>query len=146
MLPYKVPLSNFDITALMNNEPRFGGVYMRDEVSDAPRDKSIIVNLDGAIGSGTHWVGLYRGAGYCYYFDSFGLPPPEEIVALCDKLFYSSNQIQKLDSIMCGYYAVVFLRQVMAGKKFYDFIYQFDAFPSDNNEVHIKRLASKLKG
>jgi len=144
-LKYQAPLSNFDIIALMADYPAFGGVIMRDKIHRAAKDKSYVINLDDSTGRGTHWVALFRKPREDYYFDSFGLPPPEEILEgrRGRRLFYSNNQIQGKDSIMCGYYAVVFLQQMMDGKSFYDFVMQWDRRP-ENNENLLLSLAARL--
>ena len=54
-----------------------------------------IINLDSNNGPGTHWV--------CYvdsfYFDPFGLPPPENILFIKR---YNTSQFQKKISVLCG--------------------------------------------
>ena len=60
-----------------------------------------IINLDSNNGPGTHWA--------CYvdsfYFDPFGLPPPENIFFF--KL-YNTLQDQKKISVLCGYFCLFF--------------------------------------
>jgi hypothetical protein len=41
-----------------------------------------IVNLDISENNGTHWVSYYKNKDICYYFDSFGLDPPIELLKL----------------------------------------------------------------
>lgn len=141
-LPYQTPISNFDIMAMMGDLKDFGGVRMRDEMENTEHNKSYIINLDSSDRPGTHWVGLHRNkVGESFYFDSFGLPPPEEVRQKCRRLFYSNNRIQMDISEMCGYYAIAFLKQMMGGKTFYDWIYQFDNPPTPYNERLIIKLS-----
>lgn len=150
MLPYPVPLSNFDIDRLMAHyRPAWQGVFMRNEIPDLSgldKPAGIVINLQDSRGPGTHWVALYSGPEADFYFDSFGLPPPQEIVEAGRgrRLFYSSGRIQSDDSKMCGYYAVIFLQQMIDGKTFYDSIYQWDQTPSANNEKMVRRMAALL--
>ena len=50
---------------------------MRDSLPDQIKDNEYgVVNLDSFKGPGTHWVAY----GNKWYFDSYGLPPPKEIL------------------------------------------------------------------
>lgn len=71
-----------------------------------------ICNLDKKTGSGTHWTAFYAIDDYILYFDSFGLPPPKEIVKFCKKktIIYNSQQIQDINSDACGYYCILFIK------------------------------------
>ena len=52
------PLTNFWIQKYYQNEPRFSGVYSRDNL---PRinDGAYVINLDEDSNIGTQWVALY---------------------------------------------------------------------------------------
>ena len=66
------PLTNFEIQKYYQNEPRFNGVYSRDNL---PRlnDGAYIINLDEYSDIGTHWITLYVQNNDATYFDSFGV-------------------------------------------------------------------------
>jgi len=56
---------------------------MRDAlpISGAHRNESGIVNLDDAMGPGTHWVAYAKRNNRVMYFDGFGnLRPPKELM------------------------------------------------------------------
>ena len=53
------PLTNFEIEAYCQNEPRFNGVYSRDNSPDKIKHGAYVVNLDEYSDIGTHWVALY---------------------------------------------------------------------------------------
>ena len=53
------PLTNFEIQKYYQNEPRFHGVYSRDNLSDKRKDGAYVINLDEYSDLGTHWVALY---------------------------------------------------------------------------------------
>ena len=62
------------------NEPRFNGVYSRDNFLDKIEDKSYVMNLDEYSDIGTHWIALYGNNETVTYFDSFGVEHiPKEI-------------------------------------------------------------------
>ena len=56
-----------------------------------------IVNLNPT--KGTHWVMFVNE----FYFDSFGCPPPLNIMSFINKGIYSEYQIQKNDSYCAAY-------------------------------------------
>ena len=55
MLPH--PLTNFDTQKYYQNEPRFDGVYSRDNFTKV-KDRAYIINRDEYSAIGTHWVAL----------------------------------------------------------------------------------------
>ena len=52
------PLTNFEIQKYYQNEPRFNGVYSRDNLTKI-KDGAYIINLDKYSDIETHWVTLY---------------------------------------------------------------------------------------
>ena len=72
------PLTNFEIQKYYQNEPRFNGVYSRDNLPKI-KDGAYVINLDEYSDIGTHWVVLYvQNNVTC--FDSFGVEHiPKEI-------------------------------------------------------------------
>ena len=49
------PLTNFEIQKYYENEPRFNGVFSRDNLQKI-KDGAYIINLDDYSDIGTHWV------------------------------------------------------------------------------------------
>ena len=73
------PSTNFEIQKYYQNEPRFNGVYSRNNLSKI-KDETYIINLDEYQSIGTYWIALYLNAENATYFDSFGVKHiPEEI-------------------------------------------------------------------
>ena len=66
------PLTNFEIQKHHQNEPRFDGVYSRDNLQKI-KDGAYIVNPDQCSDIGTHWVALYAQNNDVIYFHSFGV-------------------------------------------------------------------------
>ena len=74
------PLTNFEIKEYYQNEPRFIGVYSRDNLPDKIKDGQYVINLDEYSDIGTHWVALYVNNKTVTYFDSFGVEHiPKEV-------------------------------------------------------------------
>ena len=94
------------------NEPRFIGVYSRDNLPYEIKDGAYVVNLDEYSDIGTHWIALYVNNKTVTYFDSFGL---EHISKQVKKLVNNKNIIanifrkQAYDSVMCGYFCIGFI-------------------------------------
>ena len=55
------------------NEPRFNGVYSRDNLPDKIKDGAYVINLDEYFDIGIHWIALYVNNKTVTYFDSFGV-------------------------------------------------------------------------
>ena len=53
------PLTNFEITEYYENEPRFNGVYSRNNLPRMIKNGAYIINLDEYADLGTHWIALY---------------------------------------------------------------------------------------
>ena len=67
------PLTNFEIEEYYENDPRFIGVYSRDNLPKTIKNGSDIINLDEYADVCTHWVALYVKNNEVIYFDSFGV-------------------------------------------------------------------------
>ena len=52
------PLTNFEIQKYYQNEPRFNGVYSRDNLPRI-KDGAYVIKLDEYSDIRTHWVALY---------------------------------------------------------------------------------------
>ena len=53
------PLINFEIQKYYQSEPRFCGVYSRDNLPKKIKDGVYVINLDEYAAVGTHWIALY---------------------------------------------------------------------------------------
>ena len=104
------------------NEPRFNGVYSRDN-SPKIKDGPYIINLDEHYDTGTHWIALWVNNNNATYFDSFGVEHiPKEIKAFINKnIIINIFRIQAYDSIMCGYFCIEFIDFMFKGKSLTDY-------------------------
>ena len=74
------PLTNFQIQEYQN-EPRFNGVFSRDNLPNNIKKGAYVISLDEYHDIGTHWVALYVNNKTVTYFDSFGVEHiPKEIM------------------------------------------------------------------
>ena len=117
------PLANFEIQKHYQNEPRFNGVYSRDNLPEI-KDGAYVINLDEYSDIGTHWVALYVNNNDVTYFGSFGVEHiPKEIKTFIDNKNVTTNifRIQAYDSIMCGCFCIGFIDFMLAGKTLTEF-------------------------
>ena len=125
VLPNK-PLSNLELleAARKLRIPNFRGVNLRDTLPKRPKRKECgILNLDDTTGSGTHWVAWYKNGDEKKYFDSYGLQPPNELVAyLRSPILYNTEQIQPYDQVFCGHLCLYVLKQLGEGQHLQDVI------------------------
>ena len=122
------PLTNFEIQRYYKNEPRFNGVYSRDNLPRI-KDGDYITNLDEYFDIGTHWIALQiNNINNTIYFDSFEVEHiPKEIKTFISNKNIKTNifRIQAYDSIMCGYFCIGFIDFMLKGKTLTEFTNNF---------------------
>ena len=145
-------LKNFEIQEYYQNEPRFNGVFSRDNLPNsnirpkglgsAVKHGAYVINLDEYHDIGTHWVALYVNNKTVTYFDSFGVEHiPKEIMKFITrkKIITNIYRIQAYDSIMCGYFCIGFINFMFNGKSLTDYTNLFS--PNDfkkNDDIFLK--------
>ena len=67
------PLTNFEIQKYYRKEPRFNGVFSRDNLPNKVKDGAFVINLDEYAHVDTHWIALFCNRNENVYFDSFGV-------------------------------------------------------------------------
>ena len=85
------------------------------------KDGAYVINLDEYSDIGTHWIALYVKNNDITYFDSFGEEHiPKENIKFIGRKNIIANifRIQAHDSIMCGYFCIVFIDFMFKGKIF----------------------------
>ena len=75
------PLTNFEIQKYYQNEPRFNGVFSRDNLPKKKKikDGAFIINFDEYVDVYKHWIALICNKNEAVYFDSFGVEHVPEI-------------------------------------------------------------------
>ena len=121
-------MTNFEVQKYYQNEPRFNGVYSRDNLTNKIKDWAYVINLDEYSDTGTHWIALYVLNNNVNYFDSFASwTNSKRNLKNINKSAIVTNifRIQAYDSIMCGYFCIEFIGFVIAGKTLTDFTNRF---------------------
>ena len=67
------PLTNFEIQKYYQNEPRFNGVYSRNNLPEKIKDVAYVIKLDEYADVGTHWIDLTCRKIKNVYFDNFSV-------------------------------------------------------------------------
>ena len=131
MLPFH-PLTNIEISEYYKNEPRFNGVYSRNNLPNKIKKAVYVINLDEYENTVTHWVSSFVKPKYTVYFDSFGVEHiPNEIHKFIRNDTTKSSSLERIKSnifriqayhpIMCGYFCIEFINCMLKGKTLLDY-------------------------
>ena len=139
-------LTNIEISEYYENEPRFNGVYSRNNLSNKIKKGPYVMNLDEYENTGTLWIALFVKTNEAIYFDSFGIEHiPSEINKFIGNKNSKSNifRLQAYDSIKCGYYCIEFINYMLKGKILLDYTNLFSPNDFKKNDQIIKRIFKK---
>ena len=137
LIPFH-PLKNYEIKNYFKDEPRFNGVYSRDNLSKL-KNGAYVFNLDHSENTGRHWVVIFVQKDEVIYFESFGVEhiPKEIKKSIGNKNIKTS--IQSYDSVMCGYFCILFIEYMLNNKTLTDFTKFFSPWNFKKNDEIIKR-------
>ena len=117
------------------NEPKFNGVYSRDNLPKI-KDGAYVINLDEYESTGIHWIALYVIAENVTYFDSFGVERvPREIKKFIGNKNIITNiyRIQARELITCAYFCIGFIDFMLKGKSLLDYTNSFSSNDHEKN-------------
>ena len=146
------PLTNIEINEYYKNEPRFNGVYSRNNLPNKIKKVAYVINLDEYENTGTHWVSLFVKTNEAIYFDSFGVEHihkeinkfirSKELGSVVGNSDIKSNifRIQAYDSIMCEYFCIEFINYMIKGKTLLVYTNLFSPNEFKKNDRIIKRI------
>lgn len=149
-------LSNFDIINICKELKIDLKDVMAKDIFKKVLLGNYIFNLENHEQDGSHWVALILLKENCFYFDSFGIVPPEDMYHLLTKnykkVYYNKVCIQNLKSILCGWYCIYFIYFMTTHnkddndyiKKFEEFIYLFNNNTSKNDKI-LKESIEKIQ-
>ena len=145
LLPFH-PLTNIEISEYYASEPRFSGVYSRNNLPKKIKKGTYVINLDEYENTGTHWIAFFVKTNEANYFDSFGIEHiPNKINKFIGNKNIKSNifRLQAYDSIMCGYYCIELINYMLKGKTLLDYTNSFSPNDFKKNDQVIKRIFKK---
>ena len=140
------PLTNFERQTYYQNEPRFIGVYSRDNLPNKIKDGAYVINLDEYYDIRTHGIALYVNNKNVTYFDSFGIEHiPKEVKKFIGNRNIISNiyRIQNYDAVMCSYFCIRFIDYMFKGKSLTDYTNLFSPNNFKKNDDIILNYFSK---
>ena len=98
LLPFH-PLTNIETSQYYKNEPRFNGVYSRNNLLKTIKKGAYVINLDEYENTGTHWVALFVKTNEANYFDSFGIEHiPIEINKFIDNDTTKPSSLERIEN------------------------------------------------
>ena len=139
------PLTNFEIQKYYKKEPRFNGVFSRNNLPKKIKDGAygLLYFVDWIA-----WIALFCNRNESVYFNSFCVEhTPEEIKKFIGRSSSSASQnknikanifrVQANDSVMCGYFYIGFIDFMLASKKLTDYTNLFSPhdFKKNNNII-----------
>ena len=131
------PLTSFEIQKYYQNEPRFNGVYSRNNLPKKIKYEAFAINLDEYAEVETHWIPLFCNRSEIVYFDCFAVEHvPEEIIEFVGNRNIIANifRVEANNSVMCGYFCIGFIDFMLAGKKLTDFTSFFSPYDFKKND------------
>ena len=135
MLPY--PLTNFELEKCYQNEPRFNGIFSKNNLSLKIKDGPYVINLHEYADVDTHWIVLFCNRNEIVYFDSFVVEHvPQEIKEFVGNknIIAKIFRVQANDSVLCCYLCIGFIDFLLAGKKLTDFTNMFSPHDFEKND------------
>ena len=134
-------MKNYEIKDYFKDEPRFNGVYSKDNLSKL-KNGAYVINLDHSENTGRHWVVIFVQKDEVIYFESFGVEhiPKEIKKSIGNKNIKTSIfRIQSYDSLMCGYFCILFIEYMLNNKTLTDLTKFFSPWNFKKNYEIIKR-------
>ena len=131
------PLTNFQIKKYYQNEPRFNGVFSRDNLSKKIKNGAYVINLDEYADVGIHQISWQEEDNEIIYFDSSAIEHvPKEIKKFIGhkNIKIDISRIQANNSIMCGYFCIGFIDFMLVGKTLIDYTSLFSACDFEKND------------
>ena len=107
-----------------------------------------IYNLEPSYMGGSHWISTYAKDNVINYFDSFGMPPFQEMVNHAKRknltLLHQNQQIQNFYTNTCSYFCLYFLNEMHKDSDYFDLLQVFSN-DTNKNEAFIERYFKKLE-
>jgi len=121
--------TNFDLKKIANQLGiKNFHVLMRDELQLIKNKPTVnfITNLHTSDQNGVHWSAGVKNHQQNYYFDSYGLPPTNEVREILGNGIYNTFQIQKPGTTYCGQLCLYVLYKLQKGVPFLDIMLELN--------------------
>ena len=130
------PFINFEIQKYYKNEPRYNGVFSRNNLPKKLKDTAYVINLDEYADVGTLLIALFCNRNEIVYFDGFGVEHvPKEIIEFVGYKNIKANifRVQANDSVICGHFCIGVIDFLLAGKILTDYTNLFSPIDFEKN-------------
>jgi hypothetical protein len=93
-------------------------------------------------GNGTHWVCFHNVNNNLFYFDSYGIEPPLEVIKNANSCYYNVNEIQNYNSEACGWFCIALILYYFKFHNTESFFKCFsrDTKLNDDNLFHLLKI------
>ena len=147
-------LSNSDLISIcIKLKLKLVGVYMKDELNNNVIQGNYIINLQNHNENGSHWTAFIKDKNNIYYYDSFGVFPPQNEYDIfrkeSDNIYYNTSDHQNIDSTSCGWFCIAFLYYMNTTKgpmlnRMKKFDKKFNKKNTKYNEIDLKNYIDKI--
>jgi hypothetical protein len=148
-------LSNSDLISIcIKLKIKLVGVYMKDELQNSDlKQGCYIINLQNHDENGSHWTAFIKDKNDIYYYDSFGVVPPQNLydIFVIDStaLYYNTSDDQNFDSTSCGWWSISFLYYMTNSKgpmldRMKKFDNKFRKKDTKLNEIDLKKYIDNI--
>ena len=146
-------MNELEIAQCLQSHPltqdHFRGVFALDELTRQNSTGFYVVNTDKRSQKGAHWVLCYLPLkGAPLYFDSYGMPPLYQefytfMLGSNDTFSYNMQQLQDVDSSVCGHYVLYVCSCLACGESMQDIRRRFSTSNFSLNDKLIVTLFRK---
>ena len=124
-------------------------MFSRDSLPNQIKNNECgIVNLNKKSEPGSHWVAYRNTKSHAEYFDSFGLEMPFEVAQYldtsCKQIYYSGDEIQERNSVLCGYWCLYYLLERQKGVSMLNVIHNTE-FDMNNQAINHRFIINYFK-
>lgn len=138
-------MNSLEVYATLRTLPVYTNVYAANRLPNSiSLPCGIVVNTDPDYKEGSHWIAIFidkfrNGE----YFDSYGLPPfvahhKRFLRTNCKTFVFNTQEMQSLNSDVCGQYCLLYLYFRAHGRSLVDFqrIFCSDSIKNDSILVY----------
>ena len=137
------PLTNIQINEYYKNDPRFNGVYSRNNLPKIIKKGAYVQNLHEYANIGTHWIALFVKPKYTVYFDSFGVEHISKEIMIIKTLKEIYLDYKHMIQLCVVLFCIEFINYMFKGKTLFEYTNLFSLNNFKKNDQFIKSIFKK---
>ena len=137
------PLTNIQINEYYKNDPRFNGVYSRNNLPKIIKKGAYVQNLHEYANIGTHWIALFVKPKYTVYFDSFGVEHISKEIMIIKTLKEIYLDYKHMIQLCVVLFCIEFINYMFKGKTLFEYTNLFSPNNFKKNDQFIKSIFKK---